>query len=84
MNRQFTSQSRNLAILHSIVQEYIETGEPVASKTVAHRIRENLSSATVRNIMADLYEEGYLAQPHTSAGRVPTGKAFQRYVHSLS
>jgi heat-inducible transcriptional repressor len=84
MNRQFTSQSRNLAILHSIVQEYIETGEPVASKTVAHRIRENLSSATVRNIMADLYEEGYLAQPHTSAGRVPTGKAFQSYVHSLS
>jgi heat-inducible transcriptional repressor len=84
MNRQLSSQPRNLAILHSIVEEYIETGEPVASRTVAHRIRENLSSATVRNIMADLYEEGYLAQPHTSAGRVPTEKAFQSYVHSLS
>src|SRR6476469_3011197 len=84
MNRQFTSQPRNLAILHSIVQEYIETGEPVASRTVAHRIRENISPATVRNIMAALYEEGYLAQPHTSAGRITTAKAFQSYVHSLS
>jgi heat-inducible transcriptional repressor len=84
MNRQSSSQPRNLAILHSIVQEYIETGEPVASKTVARRTRENLSPATVRNIMADLYEEGYLAQPHTSAGRIPTEKAFQSYVHSLS
>lgn len=84
MNRQSSSHPRNLAILHSIVQEYIETGEPVASRTVARRIRENLSPATIRNIMADLYEEGYLAQPHTSAGRIPTEKAFQSYVHSLS
>ncbi|HYI93968.1 MAG TPA: heat-inducible transcriptional repressor HrcA [Bryobacteraceae bacterium] len=84
MTRQSASQSRHLAILHSIVQTYIETGEPVASRTVARRLRENLSPATVRNIMADLYEEGYLAQPHTSAGRVPTEKAFQSYVHSLT
>src|SRR5687768_11815520 len=84
MTRQSASQVRHLAILHSIVQTYIETGEPVASRTVARRLRENLSPATVRNIMADLYEEGYLAQPHTSAGRIPTEKAFQSYVHSLT
>lgn len=84
MTRHSASPVRHLAILHSIVQTYIETGEPVASRTVAHRLREDLSSATVRNIMADLYEEGYLAQPHTSAGRVPTEKAFQSYVHSLT
>src|SRR5215204_5244345 len=84
MNRQTATHNRNLEILHSVVQEYIETGEPVASKTVARRLREDLSPATVRNIMADLFEEGYLAQPHTSAGRVPTEKAFQSYVHSLN
>jgi heat-inducible transcriptional repressor len=84
MNRQTASRARHLAILHSVVQTYIETGEPVASRTVARRLREDLSPATVRNIMADLYEEGYLAQPHTSAGRIPTEKAFQSYVESLS
>lgn len=84
MNRQTASHTRHLEILHSIVQTYIETGEPVASRTVARRTRENLSPATIRNIMADLYEDGYLAQPHTSAGRIPTEKAFKSYVHSLS
>ena len=84
MNRQSASRSRNLAILHSIVQTYIDTGEPVASRTVARRLGQDLSPATIRNVMADLYDEGYLAQPHTSAGRIPTGKAFQSYVHSLS
>jgi heat-inducible transcriptional repressor len=84
MNRQTASTARHLAILHSVVQTYIETGEPVASRTVARRLREDLSPATIRNIMADLYEEGYLAQPHTSAGRIPTEKAFQSYVESLS
>jgi heat-inducible transcriptional repressor len=84
MNRQTATHNRHLAILHSIVQTYIETGEPVASRTVARRLREDLSPATIRNIMADLYAEGYLAQPHTSAGRIPTEKAFQSYVHSLT
>src|SRR5215217_5138739 len=84
MNRQSASHNRHLEVLHSIVQAYIETGEPVASRTIARGTRENLSPATIRNIMADLYDEGYLAQPHTSAGRVPTEKAFQSYVHSLS
>src|SRR4051812_16475263 len=83
MRSQPTLTERNLSILHSIVQEYIETGEPVASRSVAKRLRQNLSPASVRNIMADLYEEGYLSQPHTSAGRVPTEKAYQSYVKTL-
>jgi heat-inducible transcriptional repressor len=83
MRRQ-TLTDRNVRVLHAIVQLYIETGEPVASRTVAQRLPENLSPASIRNIMADLYEEGYLAQPHTSAGRIPTGKAFQSYVRSLA
>ncbi len=67
----------------SIVRTYIETGEPVASRTIARRRRDSLSAASVRNAMADLADEGYLSQPHTSAGRVPTDKAFQLYVRSL-
>jgi heat-inducible transcriptional repressor len=66
-------------VLHSIVQAYLENGEPVASKTVAR----GLSPASVRLVMADLGKEGYLAQPHTSAGRVPTLKAIQLYTQSL-
>jgi heat-inducible transcriptional repressor len=84
MNKLSNGQPRHVAILHAIVREYIETGEPVASRTVARRLREHLSPASVRNIMADLYDEGFLAQPHTSAGRVPTEKAFQSYVNSLA
>jgi heat-inducible transcriptional repressor len=74
---------RNFEILHSIVQSYIDTGEPVASRTVSRARLDGLSAATVRNVMADLADDGYLAQPHTSAGRIPTEKAFRRYVHSL-
>ncbi|MGD0437676.1 MAG: heat-inducible transcriptional repressor HrcA [Bryobacteraceae bacterium] len=74
---------REQEILHSIVECYIQTGEPVASHTVSRRRGERLSAATVRNVMADLYSEGYLSQPHTSAGRVPTEKAFRSYVQSL-
>src|SRR5258708_34796849 len=74
---------RNFEILHSIVQSYIETGEPIASRTVSRARVDGLSAATVRNVMAGLADEGYLAQPHTSAGRVPTEKAFPRYADSL-
>src|SRR5258708_1048115 len=74
---------RNVEILHAIVQSYIDTGEPVASRTVSRARLDGLSAATVRNVMADLADEGYLAQPHTSAGRVPTEKAFCTYAHSL-
>ena len=75
-----TPRSRQL--LHEIVEAYIHTGEPVASRAVAGHQR--LSGASIRNIMADLDEQGYLTQPHTSAGRVPTEKAFRSYVESLS
>src|SRR5208282_62949 len=75
---------RDQEILHSIVECYIQTGEPVASRTVSRHRRDKLSSATIRNVMADLCEEGYLSQPHTSAGRVPTEKAFRSYVQSLA
>ena len=70
-------------ILHSIVRTYIETGEPVGSHTIAHRHDQRLSAASIRNIMAGLAAAGYLSQPHTSAGRVPTEKAFRDYVQSL-
>jgi heat-inducible transcriptional repressor len=84
MRRQTALTERNVNILHAIVQAYIETGEPVASRTVARRLRQNLSAASIRNTMADLYDEGYLSQPHTSAGRIPTERAFQSYVRSLA
>lgn len=84
MSRLRAPVSRNLVILNSIVQTYIETGEPVASAIIAKRLGSRLSAASVRNVMAELYEQGYLAQPHTSAGRVPTSKAFSAYVQSLT
>src|SRR2546429_9896543 len=74
---------RNQEILSSIVREYIETGEPVGSRTVSKRRRDALSAASVRNAMADLAEEGYLSQPHTSAGRMPPAKAVRVYVRAL-
>jgi len=75
---------REQEILHSIVESYIGTGEPVASRTVSRHRKDNLSAATIRNVMADLSDAGYLAQPHTSAGRIPTEKAFRSYVQSLA
>lgn len=78
---QFDHRSQN--ILQSIVEAYIETGEPVASRTIARAGGRQLSPATIRNVMADLCDEGYLSQPHTSAGRVPTIKAFRAYVEGL-
>jgi heat-inducible transcriptional repressor len=71
-------------ILNSIVREYIETGEPVGSRTISKLRNSSLSPASIRNVMADLADEGYLAQPHTSAGRVPTAKAFQVFARSVT
>jgi heat-inducible transcriptional repressor len=71
-------------ILTSIVREYIETGEPVGSRTISKRRQSTLSPASIRNVMADLADEGYLSQPHTSAGRIPTEKAIRAYVNSLT
>jgi heat-inducible transcriptional repressor len=76
-----TLSFRHFEILHAIVQNYIDTGEPVASRTIARG--HTLSAASIRNIMADLAEQGYLGQPHTSAGRVPTERAFQSYAQTL-
>jgi len=75
---------RTIDILHSIVKNYIHTGQPVASVTISRLGQNKSSPATVRNVMADLAEDGYLSQPHTSAGRVPTEKAFRSFVQSLS
>jgi len=77
-------KTRHQEILHSIVRAYIETGEPVGSRTISKRRNSALSPASVRNVMADLADDGYLSQPHTSAGRVPTEKAFRSYVRSLT
>jgi heat-inducible transcriptional repressor len=75
---------RHREILGSIVREYIETGEPIGSRTISGRRSDALSPASIRNVMADLADAGYLSQPHTSAGRVPTEKAFRYYVRSLT
>ncbi|MGB8478032.1 MAG: heat-inducible transcriptional repressor HrcA [Acidobacteriaceae bacterium] len=71
-------------VLTAIVENYIATGDPVASQAIARQQnREGMSAATVRNVMADLSESGYLEQPHTSAGRIPTAQAFRYYVEQL-
>ena len=75
---------REREILTAIVETYISSGEPVGSRTVARGNRENLSAASIRNVMADLAEAGYLEQPHTSAGRVPTAQAYRFYVKQLT
>jgi heat-inducible transcriptional repressor len=74
---------RTREVLHSIVQDYIESGEPIASRAIARRRKDGLSAATIRNIMADLADLGYLTQPHTSAGRVPTEKGFRHFAQSV-
>ena len=70
-------------ILKKVIVNYILTGEPVGSRTIAKLSREGLSPASIRNVMADLEEMGFLAQPHTSAGRVPTDKGYRYYVDGL-
>src|SRR5437660_4450449 len=74
---------RERVILHAIVHAYIDTGEPVGSRTVSRLGARSLSPATIRNVMADLADDGYLAQPHTSAGRIPTGKAFRDFASAV-
>jgi heat-inducible transcriptional repressor len=77
-------QQRHRQVLAEVVRAYIETGEPVSSRTIVRMHAEPLSSATMRNIMADLEDEGYLYQPHTSAGRVPTASAYRFYVEQIA
>ena len=74
---------RKHKILKAIIQNYLDTGEPVGSRTISKDTDLNLSSATIRNEMADLEEMGYIVQPHTSAGRIPTDKGYRFYVDEL-
>ncbi len=75
---------REHEILTAIVETFIATGEPIGSRTLARVNREGLSPATIRNVMSDLAEAGFLEQPHTSAGRVPTTEAYRYYVEQLT
>ena len=74
---------RSRLILQTIIEEYIVTAEPVGSRTLTQRHGVNLSSASVRNVMSDLEELGFLSSPHTSAGRIPTDRAYRFYVNTL-
>src|SRR5213083_65341 len=74
---------RSREILRKAISAFVATGKPVGSRMIARRIRERLSPATVRSIMAELEEMGYLLQPHASAGRIPTDKAYRFYVDSF-
>ena len=76
--------NREREILTAIVETFISTGEPVGSRTLARSNREGLSPASIRNVMADLSDAGYLEQPHASAGRVPTPEAYRYYVEQIS
>ncbi|MGQ0465760.1 MAG: heat-inducible transcriptional repressor HrcA [Sporichthyaceae bacterium] len=75
---------RKLAVLRAIVQDYVATEEPVGSKALVERHNLGVSPATIRNDMAVLEEEGYIAQPHTSAGRIPTDKGYRLFVDRLA
>ena len=77
-------ERRNRQILADLVRTYIETGEPVSSRAISKRFEEILSTATIRNVMADLEDGGYLYQPHTSAGRVPTAAAYRFFAQEIA
>ncbi len=78
------SEDRRLAVLRAIVEDYVQTREPVGSKALVERHALGVSPATIRNDMAALEEEGLIAQPHTSAGRIPTDKGYRLFVDRLS
>ena len=75
---------REREILTAIIETYISTGEPVGSRTISRLSKDGLSPATIRNVMADLVDAGFLEQPHTSAGRLPTAQAYRYYVDHIS
>jgi len=80
---QMDSEDRKAIILKAIIKNYMETGEPVGSRTISKLPELNLSSATIRNEMSDLEEMGYILQPHTSAGRIPSDKGYRFYVDEM-
>ena len=75
---------RSMVVLQGIIENYIRNSEPIGSRTLSKSIGFKLSPATIRNIMSDLAESGYLIQTHTSAGRLPTDKAYRVYVDTIS
>ena len=77
-------EDRKLAVLRAIVEDYIQTNEPVGSKALADRHKLGVSSATIRNDMAALEEEGLISAPHTSAGRIPTDAGYRVFVDKLN
>jgi heat-inducible transcriptional repressor len=83
MSETAPTNQRNRQILSAIVRAYIESGEPVSSRSISRRHVESLSPATIRNVMSDLEEEGFLYQPHTSAGRVPTAAAYRFFAQQV-
>ena len=74
---------RSRSILLETLNEFVLTAEPVSSRTISRKLEEKLSPATVRNVMADLEELGFLTQPHTSAGRVPTDQGYRYFVNEI-
>src|SRR6186713_1946971 len=74
---------RERRVLEAVIRSYVETAEPAGSRTLSRRFGLGVSPATIRNTMSDLEEKGFLFHPHTSAGRIPTDKAYRVYVDSL-
>src|SRR2546428_1027477 len=83
MRNSALQERRNRQILADIVRVYIETGEPVSSRAISKSFEETLSTATIRNVMADLEDAGFLHQPHTSAGRVPTPAPYRFFATAI-
>jgi heat-inducible transcriptional repressor len=76
-------QAREIGVLSTLIEDYIQSAAPVGSRTIAKKSNLNLSPASIRNIMADLTEKGFLEQPHTSAGRIPSAMGFRFYVDAI-
>src|SRR5438445_4312828 len=74
---------RERRVLEAVIQTYVQTAEPAGSRVISRRFGLGVSPATIRNTMSDLEDKGFLSHPHTSAGRVPTDKAYRAYVDSL-
>ena len=84
MKNSAIQERRNRQVLADVVRMYIETGEPVSSRAISKRFEETLSPASIRNVMADLEDGGFLYQPHTSAGRVPTAAAYRFFAQEIA
>ena len=74
---------REIEILEGVIQHFVLTGNPVGSRTLSKKSSQKLSAATIRNVMSDLEQKGFLGHPHTSAGRIPTTKGYRHYVNNI-